>query len=92
MNRADLKQRAKAQLGGSIFGSVWLYAVLVFFINALTKCANISALSSGPAWSQPIAIFILISSYLSLCALSFSAFVACKYDTSSLSAETIISG
>ena len=31
MNRADLKQRAKAQLGGSIFGSVWLYAVLVFF-------------------------------------------------------------
>lgn len=37
MNRADLKQRAKAQLGGSIFGSVWLYAVLVFFINALIQ-------------------------------------------------------
>ena len=50
MNRADLKQRAKAQLGGSIFGSVWLYAVLVFFINALIQRLGrvVGLLLTGP--------------------------------------------
>lgn len=35
MNRADLKQKAKAQLGGKIFGNVWLYAVLVALVNGI---------------------------------------------------------
>lgn len=32
MDRAELKRRARAQLGGKIFGSTWLYAVLVMLI------------------------------------------------------------
>ncbi len=35
MDRAELKRRAKQQLGGKIFGSVWLYAVLVYLIYDL---------------------------------------------------------
>ena len=34
MNRAELKQQAKKQLGGKIFGAGWLYAVLVMLIQA----------------------------------------------------------
>ena len=57
MERAELKRRAKAQLGGKIFGSVWLYAVLAVLIyNALVRVIGavptvgvvISLLLGGP--------------------------------------------
>lgn len=35
MNRAELKQRAKEQLGGKILGTKWLYAVLVMLVSAV---------------------------------------------------------
>lgn len=35
MNRAELKQQAKEQLGRKLFGSKWLYAALVMLINAI---------------------------------------------------------
>lgn len=35
MDRAELKRRARAQLGGNIFGSRWLYAVLVMLVLLL---------------------------------------------------------
>lgn len=34
MNNAELKQRARAQLGGRIFGTGWLYAVLVVMLQS----------------------------------------------------------
>lgn len=34
MNYAELKQRARAQLGGKIFGTGWLYAVLVMLLQS----------------------------------------------------------
>lgn len=34
MNNAELKQRARAQLGGKIFGTGWLYAVLVVMLQS----------------------------------------------------------
>ena len=34
MDRAELKQRARAQLGGKIFGTGWLYAVLVVLLQS----------------------------------------------------------
>lgn len=39
MSRAELKQRAKDQLGNNIFGSTWMYAVLVVLIEALLSYA-----------------------------------------------------
>lgn len=35
MDRAELKRRARTQLGGKIFGSRWLYAVLVMLVLLL---------------------------------------------------------
>lgn len=35
MDRAELKRRARAQLGGKLFGSRWLYAVLVALVLLL---------------------------------------------------------
>ena len=34
MNNAELKQRARAQLGGRLFGTGWLYAVLVVLLQS----------------------------------------------------------
>lgn len=34
MNNAELKQKARAQLGGKIFGTGWLYAVLVMLLQS----------------------------------------------------------
>ena len=34
MDRTELKRRARAQLGGRLFGAGWLYAVLVMLIQA----------------------------------------------------------
>lgn len=35
MDRAELKQRARAQLGGKLFGTGWLYAVLVVLLQSV---------------------------------------------------------
>lgn len=35
MNNAELKQKARAQLGGKIFGTGWLYAVLVMLLQSV---------------------------------------------------------
>lgn len=41
MTRAELKQKAREQLGGQIFGSVWLMAVLVcLIVCAITAAAG----------------------------------------------------
>lgn len=34
MNNAELRQKARAQLGGKIFGTGWLYAVLVMLLQS----------------------------------------------------------
>ncbi len=39
MSRAELKQRAKDQLGNSLFGNTWMYAVLVVLIQVLLSGA-----------------------------------------------------
>ena len=42
MERAELKRRARAQLGGRIFGSVWLYAVLAGLVyTVLVRAINL---------------------------------------------------
>lgn len=42
MERAELKRRAREQLGNSIFGSAWLYAVLAGLVyTALVRATNL---------------------------------------------------
>ena len=54
MNRVELKQQAKKQLGGKIFGSGWLCAVLVVLIQAV-----VVSVGSGEWWLG-LAITLLI--------------------------------
>ena len=51
MNRAELKQQAKEQLGRKIFGSGWLYAALVMLVNAVIAAvvAKLGALGTAVA-------------------------------------------
>lgn len=46
MSRAELKQRAKNQLGNHLFGNIWMYAVLVVLIQTLLSNA-VSAILPG---------------------------------------------
>ena len=52
LDRAAIKQKAKAQLGNNLFGNVWLYAVLVEFIAGaiagITSSFVIGILVIGP--------------------------------------------
>ena len=59
MNNAELKQRARAQLGGRLFGTGWLYAVLVVLLQSAVL--GISNRGSGVG----LAVLLLVGGPLS---------------------------
>ena len=64
MNNAELKQKARAQLGGKIFGTGWLYAVLVMLLQSAVvgignrgRGVGLAVLwRTNPSWKQNLFI------------------------------------
>lgn len=56
MDRTELKRRAREQLGGRIFGSIWLRAVVVMLVYLVLNSGNLFKLGFGKAAGGAVGI------------------------------------